>query len=129
MIVIDTSALVDSLTGPRRSAADLRSIIEQGERLLMPTLVLYEWLRGPRLAEELAAQEAILPSASAFPFGVPEAMLSAQLYRSVRRPRGRELDLAIAACAIVKEALLWTLNTDDFKDIPGLQLWLAQPSA
>ena len=123
MIVVDTSVLVDSLSGPRRSAAALRAAIEQGERLLLPSLVLYEWLRGPRLAEELAAQEALWPSASALPFGAEEALISARLYRSVRRPRGREMDLAIAACALVKEAALWTLNAADVTDIPGLRIW------
>jgi predicted nucleic acid-binding protein len=126
MIVVDTSVIIDSLSGPQRSAAALRAVIERGERLLVPSLVLYEWLRGPRLAEELAAQEGLLPSGSVLPFGASEALVSARLYRSVRRPRGRELDLAIAACAIVKEAALWTLNSADFRDIPGLRLW---PSA
>jgi predicted nucleic acid-binding protein len=32
------------------------------------------------------------------------------------------MDLAIAACAIRREAELWTLNGADFKDIPGLRL-------
>ncbi len=32
------------------------------------------------------------------------------------------MDLAIAACTIVREAGLWTLNTADFEDIPGLEL-------
>lgn len=122
MTVLDASALVDGLTGPRRSAAALRELIERGERILLPSLVLYEWLRGPRLAEELAAQEALFPSESAVPFGFPEAALSAKLYKSVRRPRGREIDLAIAAYAIVRQADLWTLNTADFSDIPGLRL-------
>jgi predicted nucleic acid-binding protein len=35
---------------------------------------------------------------------------------------GRELDIAIAACAVVQESHLWTLNQPDFKDIPGLKL-------
>lgn len=48
MTLLDTSVLIDSLSGPRRSARTLRSAIEQGERLLIPS-VLYEWLRGPRL--------------------------------------------------------------------------------
>ncbi len=122
MIVIDTSVLIDSLTGPKHLARTLRALIEAGERLLLPSLVLYEWMRGPRLAEELAAQEALFPSESALPFGAREATLSARLYRSVPRPRGREVDLAIAACAIAKEAELWTLNAADFKDIPGLRL-------
>jgi len=89
---------------------------------MLPSLVLYEWLRGPRLPEELAAQEALFPSDSAIPFGSAEAALSANLYKSVRRPRGRDIDLAIAACAISRQAELWTLNSSDFSDIPGLQL-------
>ncbi len=122
MIVLDTSVLVDSLTGPKRSAAALRSEIERGERIVLPTLVLYEWLRGPRLRQELAAQEALFPAAAAIPFGPEEAARSAKLYQSVRRARGREIDLAIAACAILRQATLWTLNPADFADIPGLRL-------
>ncbi len=126
MIVLDTCVLIDSLTGPHRSASALRQAIEDGERILVPALVLYEWLRGPRLPEELAAQEALFPGHSALPFGCQEAALSARLYRTLRRPRGREIDLAIAASAILREAQLWTLNRADFEDIPGLRL---RPSA
>ena len=122
MIIIDTSALIDSLTGPRRSAPRLRSFIEEAERLILPALVLYEWRRGPRLEQELAAQEALLPSNTALPFGPAEAELASDLYKSVDRARGREIDLAIAAHAILQDATLWTLNQRDFADIPGLVL-------
>lgn len=122
MILLDTSVLVDSLCGPRRSAPALRRLLEAGNRILVPTLVLCEWLRGPRLEQELAAQQALFPSESAVSFGPQEAALSAKLYRLVRRPRGREIDLAIAACAIGRQAALWTLNTADFADIPDLRL-------
>lgn len=122
MIVLDTSILVESLAGPQRLASALRARIERGERMLLPSLVLYEWLRGPRLPQELATQEALFPSETAIPFGIAEAVLSAELYRSARRPRGREVDLAIAACAIVRQAELWTLNRTDFSDVPGLRL-------
>jgi predicted nucleic acid-binding protein len=91
--------------------------------MVLPTLVLYEWLRGPRAPEELALQEAILPSDGAAPFGVEEARTAARLYREVARPRGREIDLAIAACAITWGAALWTLDPEDFRDIPGLRLF------
>lgn len=123
MILLDTSILIDSLADPRRSAARLRATIEQGERILLPALVLYEWLRGPRRETELRAQEALFPRESAVVFGPEEAALAARLYLQVRRPRGREIDLAIAACALVQKASLWTLNTADFEDIPGLRLW------
>ena len=97
-------------------------MIERGERMIVPSLVLYEWLRGPRLNPELVAQEALFPSDGAIPFGLKEAMLSADIYRTLRRPRGREMDICIAAVAIVRDAALWTLNTADFEDIPNLRL-------
>jgi predicted nucleic acid-binding protein len=55
-------------------------------------------------------------------FGEHEARVAAELYRQVKRPRGRERDIAIAACALTQEASLWTLNPEDFWDIPGLHL-------
>ena len=124
MILLDASVLIDSLTGPKRSAPALRGAIERGQRVLLPALVLYEWLRGPRMPEELEAQEVLFPRAEATPFQAEEAALAADLYGKVRRPRGRELDLAIAACALAREATLWTLNLGDFQDIPGLQVSL-----
>jgi predicted nucleic acid-binding protein len=122
VIVLDTSVVIDSLTGPKRSSPALRAMIERGERILLPSLVLYEWLRGPRLPSEIAAQEALFPSDNAVAFGPREAALSAQLYRGLRRARGREIDLAIAAVAILRDASLWTLNTADFTGIPNLRL-------
>jgi predicted nucleic acid-binding protein len=92
-----------------------------GERLAVPTLVLYEWWRGPRRNEELVTQEALFPESEALPFESEQADIAARLYRLVERPRGRELDLAIAAQAISRDAALWTLNTADFADLPGLQ--------
>lgn len=123
MIVLDTSVLIDALSGPRRSAGALRRALEAGERILVPSLVLYEWLRGPRLAEELAAQEALFPSALALAFGPAEAARAAQLYVTLRRARGREIDLAIAACALTLQARLWTLNPRDFEDLSELELY------
>ena len=122
MIHLDTCVLVDALTFPRRSAAALRALIEDGERIGFSALVLYEWLRGPRRPEELRAQEALFPGVETAAFGPAEAALAAELYRTVRRARGRELDLAIAATAILQDAALWTLNPRDFADIPRLRL-------
>jgi predicted nucleic acid-binding protein len=123
VLVLDTSVLIDSLTGPLyRSAPTLREAIEAGERFVVPALVLYEWLRGPRSPEELANQDALFPNDSAVPFGADEAVISARIYRKLRNPRGREVDIAIAACAIAHDAALWTLNLADFHDIPGLRL-------
>lgn len=123
MIVIDTSVLVDALTGPRRSGPAMRGAIDAGERLLLPGLVLYEWRRGPRQPEELDAQEALLPDAEALAFGPLEASAAAELYGAVREARGREIDIAIAAHGLVRAAPVWTLNVADFADLPGVELF------
>lgn len=122
MIALDTSVLVETLGAGGARAGELRAVFEGGERVVLPTLVLYEWLRGPRIPEELAAQEALLPADEAIPFGASEAALAARLYRALPRARGREVDLAIAACALSWNATLWTLNRGDFDDVPGLRL-------
>lgn len=122
MIHLDTSVLIDALTGPRRSLTALRSVVADGIRLGVSSLVLYEWRRGPRLDEELALETVLLGPDTITSFGELEARVAANVYQKVRRPRGRELDIAIAACALTQNASLWTLNHDDFRDIPGLHL-------
>jgi len=123
VIHLDTSVLVDALTGPRRSAPALRNVFARGERVALSALVLYEWLRGPRREAELVDQEALFPREQALPFGAREAARAADLYRSVARARQREFDLAVAACAMVDGAALWTLDAADFLDIHGLELF------
>jgi predicted nucleic acid-binding protein len=122
VIHLDTSVLVDALTGARRSAPALRRFIVRGERIQVSAIVLYEWLRGPRQPGELKDQELLFPRTGVVPFGAAEAARAAVLYTQVTRARGREIDVAIAACAIVHNAFLWTLNRHDFADIHGLIL-------
>ncbi|MEP6961086.1 MAG: type II toxin-antitoxin system VapC family toxin [Acidobacteriota bacterium] len=123
MKLVDTSALVDALTGQHHSAPDLLELLAQGDVIALPSLVLFEWLRGPRSPSELKHQERLFPLNEVVPFGTEEADLAAQLYRLVKRARGREMDIGIAATAIRQQAQLWTLNEADFADIPGLSLW------
>lgn len=123
MIVLDTSVLITALGRGSEERKALRQAIASGERIVLPTLVLYEWLRGPRTEGDLKAQEALFPAEESPTFGPDEARLAAELYQGVARPRGREMDLAIAACAISWRAKLWTSNPRDFEDVPGLELW------
>jgi len=116
--------LIDAFTGPRRSAPRLRAAIESGERIVFSSVVLYEWLKGPRVKEELDKQEALFPGGDAVAFGSDEAIIAGNLYRGLKRARGREIDIAIAAIAIAQNAALWTLNPDDFRDIKLLTLYI-----
>jgi len=122
MIHLDTSVMIEAFSGARPLAAPLRKLLDRGERISFSTLVLFEWRRGPRIAEQIDAQEALFPVADAVPFGADAALLAADIYRKIRRARGREMDIAIAACAISHDAHLWTVNPSDFKDIPNLKL-------
>lgn len=123
MILLDTSVLVGAFTAPASLWPAYRRALSEGHRFVTSALVLYEWQRGPRHPDELAAVEFTFPSTKVIPFGVEEAGLAAGLYRKVASPRRRETDLAIAATALAWEAELWTLNSADFRDIPGLQLY------
>lgn len=101
----------------------MRGAAEAGHVLTFSTIVLFEWLRGPRTQEELRLQELLFPESSLAPFDGSAARTAARIYRGVKNPRSREFDIAIAACAIEHGALLWTLNRQDFSDIPGLTLY------
>lgn len=120
---LDTSVLIDALTGPAPTPDPIEKRIRAGDRLFISTLVLFEWLRGPRTDAERALRVSLFPDPDLVIFGIEEATRAAGLYRGLARARQREVDIAIAACAIEHEATLWTLNPDDFKDIPDLKLY------
>jgi predicted nucleic acid-binding protein len=61
----------------------------------------------------------LFPDAGLATVGPDAARIAAPIYRTLKRPRSREIDIAIAACAIEQGAALWTANPDDFNDIPG----------
>jgi predicted nucleic acid-binding protein len=82
---LDTSVLIDALTGPRRSLNRLEQTVAAGHVIGMSTLVLYEWRRGRRTDDELTWQEALMPSAHARVFGEVEAVAAAEMYRSLER--------------------------------------------
>jgi predicted nucleic acid-binding protein len=122
LIHLDSSVLVDAFSGPRRSLRALRHATAQGDVITVSTIVLYEWLRGPRTDGERAAVDVFFMVDRLRAFGHREAARAASLYGQVKRARQRQADLAIAACAIEDGATLWTLNRSDFADIPGLVL-------
>jgi predicted nucleic acid-binding protein len=123
IVHLDTSVLVDALRpdGPRQES--LRALVRAGDKPTASTIAIYEWLRGPRTEAEVGLREAVLPDQWLVAFGVKEAARAARIYQTLRRPRGREADIAVAACAIEHGAALWTLNIGDFKDIPELKLY------
>jgi predicted nucleic acid-binding protein len=122
LIHLDTSVLIDAFTGARRSMPALRRATVDGHVTAFSTLVLYEWLRGPRTDEERESVDAFFATDVLAEFGPREAERAALLFGQVKRARQRQADLAIAACAIEARASLWTLNRGAFRDVPGLIL-------
>jgi predicted nucleic acid-binding protein len=95
VILLDTSVVIDGMTGDRRLLPAQTRLLGQGEKLVLCTLVLYEWLRGPRLPVELTLQESLFPSEAALPFEAADARISAELYRSAPRARLRQVELLV----------------------------------
>ncbi|MGE3274503.1 MAG: type II toxin-antitoxin system VapC family toxin [Vicinamibacterales bacterium] len=114
--------LIRALVAADDTLDRLERHVRDGARFTCCTLVLYEWLRGPRTPDELRLQEELFSAMPIVEFGRAEALCASDLYRRLRRPRRREIDIAVAACAITRRARLWTLNPRDFADIPGLEL-------
>ncbi|MPZ18701.1 MAG: PIN domain-containing protein [Luteitalea sp.] len=123
LVHLDTSLLVDAFTGTGRSLEALRTATADGDVITFSTIVLYEWLRGPRAEGEKEAVDQFFASDMLAVFGAREAERAAALYRQVKRARQRQADLAIAACALEHSACLWTLNRADFDDISELTLY------
>jgi len=122
-IHLDTSVLIDILTRERPLLGAYERSVTAGHRIGMSTIALYEWLRGPRTDLDIRLQRDICPADRIVTFGSIEAALAADLFREVKSRRGREADIAIAACAIEHEAAAWTTNRRHFQDIPGLRLY------
>lgn len=120
---LDTSALIAALADPRPAALQLRRLGERGDRPVVSTPVLFEWCRGPRTAIELRLQRELIPDDQIAVFDARCARTAAALCLQLASRRHGDLDIAIAACAIEHNAALWTLNVDDFSDIPGLRLY------
>jgi predicted nucleic acid-binding protein len=123
LVHLDTSVLVDAFTGPRRSLSRVGAATTDGHVLAFCALVEYEWLRGPRTEQEVETVRRFFGDRSVVAFGVREARTASALYRQVKRARGRQADLVVAACALENNARLWTLNEKDFADVPGLTLY------
>jgi hypothetical protein len=86
VILLDTSVVIDGMTGNRRLLPVLLRLSAQGENLVLCTMVLYEWLRGPRSPVELALQESLLPSEAALRFDATDATAECGII-SLRVPR------------------------------------------
>ena len=73
LIHLDTTVLVDAFSGGRHSLPAVRTATARGDSLTFSTIVLYEWLRGPRTAGETSAVDAFFAENLLAVFGNGEA--------------------------------------------------------
>jgi len=88
----------------------------------MSAIAWYEFVRGPRTAEELAVARSFFAEDGIMVFSEELAERSAEVYRALGSPRRRAADIAIGVTAAAKRARLVTRNADDFAGIPGLDI-------
>jgi predicted nucleic acid-binding protein len=120
---LDTDFLIRALARP--SGAEFRRLEELAESdavFEMSALAWYEFARGPRKPEELAAALAFLGPGAIQDFAELAAERAAEIFRRRRAKRRRAGDVAIAAAALLRGATLLTGNARDFEDIDGLIL-------
>jgi predicted nucleic acid-binding protein len=119
---LDTDFLIHALSRRGAERSRLRALLELGAEVEMLALAWYEFERGPRTPEQLAVGRAFLSPDGVLPFDEKRATKAAELYRSVTGSRRRGVDIALAACAIERDAVLLTGNARDYEGIEGLNV-------
>jgi len=123
MIHLDTNYLIGLLVRGSAPAADVDKRLAAGESMATSAVAWSEFLNGPVTSVEISRVEAVIQS-RIVPFGIPEAVLAADLFNKTGRRRGSRFDCLIAATAILANAQIATVNQSDFKAflLHGLKL-------
>ncbi len=118
---LDTDYLVLA-TSHRRGREHDRLLELLGSRAFveLSAIAWYEFVRGPRGPEALAAARSVFGEGGVLPFDESIAERAANLFRGASAARRRAADLAIAAHALSRRAILLTHNPRDYAGIEGL---------
>jgi predicted nucleic acid-binding protein len=119
---LDTDFLVYAVSqaGPERRL--LLELAGSDAEIQMSAVAWYEFSRGPRTPEQLAAARSFFFEDGIVGFSEELAAGAAESFRRLGSPRRRAADLAIGATAVALEAVLLTRNARDFAGIEGLRL-------
>ena len=117
---LDTDFAIYALSsaGPERKW--LLDVAESDRPISMSAVAWYEFVRGPRQPEQLAAARAFLGPTGVVPLTDEIASAAAAVFRELGSPRRRATDIAIGVTTWLSQATLVTRNASDFKDIRGL---------
>jgi tRNA(fMet)-specific endonuclease VapC len=138
--LIDSDWMIDYLDGEAQALATINALIPAGVAISIVTYM--EGYQGTLCKADVAqAQQelnrnstgtqqelaAFLGNVPVLPFSGPVAERCARLREQLRgqgkRVRPRALDLVTATIALEYGLTLVTRNRDDYKDVPGLQLY------
>ena len=118
---LDTDFLVLATAHRRGPEHDrLIELLRSRAFVEISAIAWYEFVRGPRTPEVLAAAKSVFGEGGVLPFDEAVAERAANLFRGSLATRRRAADLAIAAHAIGRRAVLLTHNPRDYAGIEGL---------
>ena len=118
---LDTDFLILAMTHRRGPEHDrLLELLRSRAFVEISAVAWYEFVRGPRTPEVLAAGRSVFGETGILPLDESVAERAGALYRGALANRRRAADLAIAAHAISRRAILLTHNPRDYAGIEGL---------
>jgi len=117
---LDTDFLIVALSGANASRQQLLELNASAAPIHMSAIAWYEFARGPRTAEQLAAARFFIDAIIVFDDVI--AAEAGEVFRRLGSPRRRANDIAIGVTAVSQRATLLTRNGADFDGIPGLRV-------
>ncbi len=126
LIELDANFLVAARARDSRESRRLQEWLASASRLQVSAPAWSEYLCGPILEGDIEITRRLLSAID--PFLQTDAELASELFNLTGRRSRSLLDCMIAAHAIRREALLATLNIDDFRRFEPYGLKLASPT-
>lgn len=124
LIELDSNFLIAAYSKTSVAGRELEQWLRQGNVVQMSAIAWSEYLCGPLRETELHIAGTALSRIEAFTG--EDAELSSQLFNHTGRRTRSHVDCMIAAHAIRRNALLATLNLQDFGRFEKFQLRLAR---
>ena len=133
--IVDSDWLIDYLANDEEATQVVEGLADEGFSISIITYMeVYEGLEAGRYEDDATAKfEDILSEAPLLQISPEVARRCARLRHHLRtegkRVNQRSLDLILAATALEHGLTLVTRNTEDYRDIPGLDLYDVAGSA
>lgn len=126
MICLDTNYLIRGMALDTKEANNLAEWSQQGETLIVSSIVWHEFLCGPISSGQIFVMKAFL--AEIVSFDEAQAQEAARLFNLIKRKRRLRLDTLIVALSIIRGCPLATNNKADFDEFTPYGLKLIQGS-